>query len=360
MLYWSLFLLSIFIIIVLESRKYDTNTSSCFLKYVYAVALIYFSSFRCGLGTDYMGYIDKMGWVAYFSELSIINEPIFTILARVVNDTIFSPVLLFSVFSIVTILGIFSFYNNSDNKFWVPTVVVFSLLPMLYFNTFNLVRQFAATAIFFFSLRYIRSNNFYLYLICIILAALIHLSAIMLLPCYFFLNRKIKPRNLLLFLIISFVIASQFFTVIERISFMADRYTTYLETEERMGTSFVIILYNILGAILIKNNNKINTQFDRIAVNCFFLLILFSDLSFVNFYFFRIAIYFSPVFAYILPKVLSFYFDRKISAFISILFALVLFMNFIYSNLNNPVVVPDAILPLSSLFRDDIFNRIIF
>ena len=155
---------------------------------------------------------------------------------------------------------------------------------------------------------------------------------------------------MLLFLGCAFILASAASPLITNYAILDERFGIYLDTTNQMGTSGMIILYNILGVVLLFFRNKFTSKIDVVSYNCFFLLILFSNLSYVNYYFFRIAVYFSPVVAYILPRVISIVFGRNYSTLISWVFALLFFIPFIFHNIDNPVVVPSDILPISALW----------
>lgn len=323
-------------------------------KYIFSIfglILIYISSFRLGLGTDYSGYLDKYRWENYDGVINWLNEPLFTILSLFIDNSIFTPLLLFLVFSIITIIGILSFYGRDDNKYWVASFAIFTLMPILFFNTFNLVRQFAATGLFFYSIRYIERNQIIPYLICIILATSCHLTAIFLFPLYFIVKKEYKSFTLLFSLLSIFVLISLVLNpIIQSSAILNDRFSLYLETKEQMGISFMILLYNILGFVMLFYRKKFNSTLDIISYNIFFIFILFSDLSYINYYFFRIAVYFSPIFAYVLPKLIHEIFGKKYVTVFSWSFALFFFISFILNNIYNPIVVPSSILPLSALW----------
>lgn len=81
-------------------------------------------------------------------------------------------------------------------------VIIYSIITGLMFVSFNLVRQSLAGAIVLFALRYIDIHDFKKYSITIIVASLIHFSAIIFLPFYFFDKLKIHKKKWIYVLII--------------------------------------------------------------------------------------------------------------------------------------------------------------
>ena len=347
MLYWSLIL---FILVVCSIWASSSKHNRIKVLIVYGILLFYFSSFRLGLGMDYEGYLNKMYWGGREGAINWINEPLITLFARFIESSPFTPLLYFMFSSGLTIFCLFSYYGRKENEYWLISIVIFTLLPILFFNTFNLVRQFSSTSLLFFSVQFIEKKRLLPYILCILLAASMHLTALILLPLFFFIDKKYNPLILIIGLIGLFVLFSLVYPMIEDYALLDERFTRYLDTDERMGASGMILLYNLMGLALLFKSHSFNTKYEIISVNLFFLFILFSDLSFVNYYFFRIAVYFSPAFAYVFPKLLGLYFGRRPASIISWTFSLLFFLLFISNNVNNPIVVPSGMLPISALW----------
>lgn len=349
MLYWTLIVFSFFLCSCFLSIIKDYKDKKRIL-FVYIIILVYFSSFRFGLGQDYEGYLNRIDWENYLSVISWINEPLISILSIVIEKTQFTPLLFFAFFSSITIPCLFTYFSHKDNSYLLSTIALFTLLPTLYFNTFNLVRQFTAAGLFFFSIQYIEKKKFLPYLLCMLVAASIHLSALFLIPLFFIINKQYHTSTIVIVLVGLFIVFSVAYPFIEKLSFFSDRYSIYLDTEEQMGMSRMILLYNIMGIAMLFIKKKFTNSFDHISYNLFFLFILFSDLSFVNFYFFRLAVYFSPVFAYMFPKLIGEFFGKQYAYAVSVIFSLFFFIPFLINNIDNPTVVPSEILPFSALW----------
>ena len=315
---------------------------------LFILFLVYMSAFRAGLGQDYENYIIKMGY-AIEDQILLFDEPFFTIITQIVDKTILSPVFLFLIYAAVTIYCICRFFSDDCGEYSAIAIVIFCLMPTLFFNTFNLVRQFAATGVFFYSLRFIQQQKIIPFSLCILVATCFHLSSLVLFPLYFVLDKKFSKRVLFLVVLSGILIFPVLQQILSYSMIFDDRFSLYFDSSESMGSSTMIILYNVIGILIIIKQKEFTSVQDRIAFNLFFLLILFSDASLITFYYYRFSIYFLPVFCYIFPKVITLYTSRRISNAASIAMSILLFFSLISSGVNNKKIVPEKIYSISTI-----------
>lgn len=346
--YWFLFLsvciISTTLLLSNLKKKSDINL----ILIILSTFLIYFSGFRDGLGQDYENYITK---IVFDSNLNWFNEPTFTLLAKLITDTTLSPVVIFVLFAIVTILCYFSYFKHQNKQYLASTLIMFCLIPVMYFNTFNLVRQTCASALFFYSLSFIHDKKLWKYAFVILLAATVHLSSIILLPLCFLIDKEIKSL-LLVAIAITPLIAAPVLEPVMSLFSIFDKYSLYLGYSEKMGPSMIILLYNVIGfTCLIFRKHIIRTQWDNISLNVLFLLLAFSNLSFKIYFSFRLSVFFIPAFAYVFPLVINYFFNNKVLTYLcSLALSLLLFFTLIFSsNGNNKKIVPDSILPITTI-----------
>lgn len=348
MIIWLCFLLLQLCILFISSiSKYRVDKTLWI--YAFILNLTFFSAFRDGLGTDYVGYLEKLSYSAGGS-IRLFSEPFFQMNSNLIQNTDLSPVFFFFITSVITIPLLCSFLMKK-NEVLYSSLLIFILFPTLYFNTFNLVRQFFSAAIFLYSIRYIYDKKFGQYALSIALACTMHLSSIILLPLYFFLDKRYSLTTYLLLFLIFVLVALSIDPILQNIQFLSSRYSIYAESDKQLGSSLMVLLYNVVFAImLIKKPYFNNSGYSRIIFNLQFLLVLFSDLSFINYFFYRLSVYFIPVIAITLPKTLYVLLKNKILVnTICIVLGLYLFLSLTLFDLNNQTVCPDAILPISSL-----------
>lgn len=156
-------------------------TKSKFFWNISLLAVSLFAGLRYFVGIDYESYTFIFASIAGSQ-----TEPAF----RLINLIIFLLGLNVQfVFLISSLITFTLFYKgikrNSDNLF----LSVFILLFCGFFiESLNIIRQYIAISIFFYSIRYIIDKDLVKYLICIALATCFHYSAILLILAYFLLN----------------------------------------------------------------------------------------------------------------------------------------------------------------------------
>lgn len=128
----------------------------------------------------------------------------------------------------------------------------------LYFNfTLNILRNGMALLILLWGFKYIRKSELWKFLIVVFVASLFHSSAYLGIVVYV-LYQAMKNINTFIFkwfvygiLLIIILFYKQFFSLLQQIPFMSDRYTTYLNTSGTQGGGFLIHLLVLCMPILI-------------------------------------------------------------------------------------------------------------
>ena len=348
MIIWLCFLLLLLCILFFSSISKDKKDRALWL-FVFVCILSFFSAFRDALGTDYENYLEKLSYSS-ISTISILSEPLFEVISCVIQKTALSPVFFFFISSIITLPLLCSFFMKK-NEVMYSSLIIFILFPTLYFNTFNLVRQFFSTAVFLYAVRFIYDRKFLQYLLSIALACTMHISSIILLPLYFFLNKRYSLRAYLLLILAFVLVALSIEPILQNIQFLGSRYSIYVESDEQLGSSLMVLLYNVVFVIMLIKKSYFNDDgYSRIIFNLQFLLVIFSDLALINYFFYRLSVYFIPVIAITLPWTLYILFKNKVLVTtICLTLGLYLFLSLTLFNLDNPTVCPDTILPISSL-----------
>lgn len=350
MIIW-LVLIIVELSVLFLSTYLNNSRDKKILLLLFIIILTLFSAFRDGLGQDYSNYIEKLSY-STGKDINLLSEPFFLIISRFIDKTSFSKIFFFFLSSFITIPLICSFLANKNNEHKYLSLIIFLFFPTLYYNTFNLVRQFFSVAIFLYSIKFIQSKNFIKYALCILIAFTMHISSLILLPCYFFLNRSYSLKLYLFVTIIFIVIASGIDIVMENMLFLQSAYGLYASSNTQMESSTMVIIYNIIFIIMLKEKHKFKTNsYDTIVFNLHFLLTLFSNLAFINFYFYRLSIFFAPAIAVTFPASIAALTKKEsITTVICLIFGFGLFASLLIPNLDNTVVCPNKILGISALF----------
>ena len=343
MIYWALFHLSVFSALTCFHFAKDKQWKR-FYEGVTIFILIYFSGFRDGLGADYQTYINRLDTFSTLESFILgLSEPLFNVFGFLIVNTILSPIFLFLICAVITNVGICK-YLFKENEFAVLAMLIYILQPTMYCMSFNIVRQFFSIGLFYFALSYVGKQP-KKYFGIIIVASLMHLSAIILIPMYWMLNYNLRIKHLLWAAL--FFLALTFWGV-NYVSGGAFKYSEMASSDSSMQLSGMFILYDIIFAIAIFNRNIFNGM-PIIVRNIFFLFIGLINLSFVNYFFYRLSFYFFPAMAIIIPMVLKRITGNNGLNIVIVLLLFVLFYFSLFSSIDNPIVVPSRMLSIESL-----------
>lgn len=149
---------------------------------VMMVVLTFLSAFRYGLATDYFAYKILFETVTWSSGI----EPSFKIFSVFFRSVGFDFQIIFVVYSILTSIFLwygFKYYLKDFQEISIA-ICLYGIMAEGYWQSFNLMRQYLAIAIFIFASRYILERNFLKYAIMIFLMAMVHYTSVILIFCY--------------------------------------------------------------------------------------------------------------------------------------------------------------------------------
>lgn len=264
-------------------------------------------SFRYGIGSDYFNYQRIYEEYILFGESTL--EWGYLMLMRF-SDWMFKSydglVFLCAFLSVIIIMYWTLKYAQLKH-------IPLALLVLLAMNMgiwFNTMRQGIAISLCAIALICVKKSKFIGFLILVVLASLMHTTALILLPCYFLLNHKNKKTPMVFVVAKLLVIAGLIFAFVyfyEQISIENDlRFSGYYDTEEG-GTTPWFLIFSIfiilpelfcMPRVLQKDSKNIIYLFWIILEVIFFIIGL--NVAFV----FRIAEYFSVVHILLIPEII--------------------------------------------------------
>lgn len=268
---------------------------------------------RYNVGVDFNSYIDIYYSIVNSSILENIKTgEIGYVFLNMASEHIFnSPQGVFLFSSIITICFLYAAIRNHESK------ISFSLALFLYFTKFypfslNVMRQSIAISIIFYSYKYIVSRNFKKFLTFVIIAALFHTSAIIVIPFYFINGEKIK-RSLLIKVISVFCCIIVVFNVdilLEKIGKLnvISKYSVYSELinnnhisiSSLLSQIIIIFLIIIFWGRLIKKDDRIELYF-WLYIFGFILTLAETKIQYAG----RIGMYFNILSVILIPYLLS-------------------------------------------------------
>lgn len=215
--------------------------------------------------------------------------------------------------SFITIFGYFYFIKKySVNSFMSITLFVGLTY---YFMSFNISRQFLATAICFLALCFIKDNKLMISIVLVLLATTIHMTSLTFLPLILLIRFGKSKRWLLAVLWISVFLMGVSPFIIKRMM-ITNRYSYYLSNStdrSLFSIIFTFILFIMLFILIKEFNFSVATSLDYLMLYgmlfvCFFdLLVIFvPSIS-------RLKYVFEPLIIVIIPYFLK---KNKVEPFI--------------------------------------------
>ena len=188
------------------------------------------------------------------------------------------------------------------------TIIIF-ITSSLFAQQANLVRQLMAVAIFAYSIKYLISRQLIKYLLIILLGSTIHMSALILIPFYFIVDRHFPKYFIILFWMISVLINLFGIELGWLKSFNFIYYDTTIQRinrPEELLFSYTINLLFIIS-VLLSQKKMFNEPFIRLSFNLYFIWVVLLNLTALGFLFYRISLYFSVFSIIIIPLIPQFY-----------------------------------------------------
>lgn len=200
-----------------------------------------FSGFRFDVGVDFQSYwrivsdIALHGTTDHFEYGNIL-------LVNLIAFFNGGPQVYFLIMAIATNLMVGSFIHDQV-KYRTLIVLMYVLISLFYFASFNTVRQSFAVACFLFSIRFLLSKEFFKYTLMILVASLFHKSALIFWPLYFVLTLKFSFKLLFSFGVLYCITLVLLFELIAKTFFSE----VYLQLENSSSTPISMLLFVGLG-----------------------------------------------------------------------------------------------------------------
>ena len=171
-------------IILLSFAVNKIQKSKILLCVFVCITLIVVAGFRYYVGTDYGNYIyDYQQTIQKGFHFSFFLQPALPMMALLCNRIGGGYELWFFLLSCITIVPVFLLIYKIKSPVYYP--ILFFLFLGCWHQSFNLVKQAAAASIVFYGYFYLRDKRFVKWLLCCLVASLFHITAILMVPLYF-------------------------------------------------------------------------------------------------------------------------------------------------------------------------------
>jgi transmembrane protein EpsG len=202
-------------------------------------------------------------------------------------------ILIFTTAVITNVLIIIGLYKYS--RLFELSIYIY-ITGGLFLVTMNGIRQCLATAIIFTATKYLIEGNWFKYIFVVIIAALFHQSALILIPIYFLVRYKAWTKATLIILLVSAIIVlgfNQFSTIL--FSAIEDsQYGVYSQFSEGGANSIRVVVFAIPLVIAFFGREKLREIYpdSDVIVNMAIIGLSFMIISMGNWIFARFNIYF--------------------------------------------------------------------
>lgn len=324
MISW-LFVITISILLAFISSKYSRSLNRSEYALLLALILGWFVSFGGKALTDQISYYqfyNSISGLSISESLKLLLHH-FNLIERKGSfefGYLFLNVLFSRLgFGYLGFLFIYSFILNyllfseiSRHKRIVLITMVF-LSTSLFVQQANLIRQMMVVSIFVYSIKYIKAKDLLRYTIIILISTTIHMSALILLPVYFLVNKIYNKyvifATYLLSLILHFVQIR--IGLLDSLTFIY--YDLKLERIGRTEEDIFNIAINLLfiASLLFIDRSQVIGKKYNIHFNLFFFGIIISNLVTLGFGFYRVSLYFIMFSIFIIPSIPDFFSENK-------------------------------------------------
>lgn len=228
-----LYIFIILIVFILSSKKNKNNLSFLFLP---LFILWVFAFSRDAIGVDYENYFDIFNEAEFgkytYSDTTI--EPGFYYLNAFLNSICSYKLFGFIFFHGLILYLLYRVMVNYKHQLSYPFVLL-AYTTMWYFLSFNLLRICIASIIVCYAIKFLLTHRYYKYIICVLLATAIHMSAfLMIFPGLAFIVYKRYPKFVILGFILIFIVISTSISTITRY-IGVERYADYLLMDQDSG-----------------------------------------------------------------------------------------------------------------------------
>ncbi|QKH88945.1 EpsG family protein [Prevotella melaninogenica] len=175
------------------------------------------------------------------------------------------------IFILLYTLIIYFLYYFSLKKYCINyPFAIMLFMGLMFFFTFTYFRQMVGVGIAWFAIRYVYKKELYKFIICVLVAASFHNSAIILFPLYFLPIKRFSQRSIIIIMSICLVLGlsggpSALFRLYGDVTDMQYRTDSYAEQETGFRYEYIIEAFVFLYFIL-KNYSLIPTTKKNIVL----------------------------------------------------------------------------------------------
>lgn len=274
--------------------------------------LVVFAGLRYNVGVDYPVYEDIYNDPYSVHALAI--EPIWLGINRVLHALGMGVRGFFFLTSLLVVWGFYIGIHKMSSHFYIS--ILLFVLCGFYFESMNIVRQYAAVSLLFVSFSYLVEKKNRKYFLCVLCAILFHYSVLVILPLIWISRFRYPVWLLIIVLIVSVFWGKLLFNlIVEYImpSFTKIGYYQYgvEDFDSGINSGVLKLFYNLLGIfvlLLYAKQHQIHPYL-HVFVNMFVIGLLLYNIFYLFMPARRLYHYFFPYLILLFPYYLR-YFNR--------------------------------------------------
>lgn len=266
------------------------------------LSIFFFAAFRYMYGNDYLNYLEAF-WIIKDGGQKFSQEILYVILNKLTPS--FHVLIAITSAFFVCILYNFLIKNVPIQYAWIGMFILL-INPYIFLVNLSAIRQCLAMTFFILATHLIYTRKYHWYIISILLAALFHKSALILLPICFIVTPK-PVHNKHVWLILFIVFALFFFVDLDQLlfwgaSFFQDKNYIYFAQQDSQNSLRATLLTSLYFFYTLFNLPKMN---GKTLVFCKLYLIgtILGVLAFRFSMFTRIQMYFDVFSVVALPMI---------------------------------------------------------
>lgn len=185
------------------------------------------------------------------------------------------------IFILTSLIGCYFIFKAIFQQSKIPAMSIFIYVTStFYFISMNLVRQSITISIFFYSIKFIKEKKLKSYLITILIASTIHLTALIFIPIYFIANKKISFKKFIAIFIMCEIglplARNLIYSIISETKYAYYIGSVYDSKESTLIAPLISLLIVLLGYFYKSRFNEINDKYLNIYLNIQIIATLLS------------------------------------------------------------------------------------
>lgn len=339
--------LILIIIMFIYSKFKKSITGNSNIKYGYWIiflSLFLISGFRVvGTGTDttlyklYFETIDLYNynttWLDFEIGYYLLNE-----FVRLITDD-YQYIFILAAFVTQYLIN----KTLKDYSLSYSLSIFLYITLFFYYHSFNILRQYIAISLVFFSIKYIINKDLWKFLCIVLIASLFHRTALIMLPFYWISRWNISNLMYIILTLIAIIFSIATDKIVHLISLVIPKFTFYVNySQEGASVNSIILIISIviIFSLIYRKRLILKDKSTTIYINLVYFALFFNILVKGNFVFSRIGEYFYIFILLLIPvciKILNKYI--RVILYLLIIPIMFLYHNYLMSS-NNSGVVP--------------------